>query len=404
MEIDTFVVKPPLDEDAVPVTVPISRATTIAHSNTAKFREAAQAFVDDRNRSDFYSRIGNPTVSYVAQRIATLEEAEEALLFSSGMGAISSTLLSLLKSGDHLICQAPIYGHTQSFVTDYITQFGVDVDFVAAPTGSAVKQLMNDRTKLVYIETPSNPRVTLTDIADISSVTSDSGIPLVVDSTFASPYLSKPLLLGADLVIHSGSKYLGGHSDVICGAAAGSAELMSVIHEWQMRLGTVIDPQGAWLLDRGIKTLPLRVQRHCDNALAVAKFLQDNRDVIHDVNCPMLPGSPYHRLMNEQMPNGSGGVISFTVNGGMRCARAFLDAMQIVSIATSLGGVESLIEIPGDIQYKGKSADEDGAANAAAEEEDTSPALVRFSVGIEAINDLLDDVGRGIAAARDSLS
>ena len=404
MEIDTFVVKPPLDEDAVPVTVPISRATTIAHSNTAKFREAAQAFVDDRNRSDFYSRIGNPTASYVAQRIAYLEEAEEALLFSSGMGAISSTLLSLLRTGDHLICQAPIYGHTQSFVTDYITQFGVDVDFVAAPSAASVKKLMNDRTKLVYIETPSNPRVTLTDIADVSSVTSGSGIRLVVDSTFASPYLSKPLLLGADLVIHSGSKYLGGHSDVICGAAAGSAELMSVIHEWQMRLGTVIDPQGAWLLDRGIKTLPLRVQRHCDNALAVAKFLQENGDVIHEVNCPMLPGSPYHRLMNEQMPNGSGGVISFSVNGGMRCARAFLDAMQIVSIATSLGGVESLIEIPGDIQYKGKSADEVGAANATAGEEDTSPALVRFSVGIEAINDLLDDVGRGIAAARDSLS
>ena len=409
MDIDTFVVKPyvaksPIGEGTVPTAVPISRATTTAHPDTKSFRDAAQSFVDDRYRSDFYSRIANPTVSQVAKRIAYMEEAEEALLFSSGMGAISTTLLSLLESGDHLVCQAPIYGHTQSFVTDYLTQFGVSVEFIENPTASSVENVMKDNTKLVYLETPSNPFVTVVDIAEISNAMSDRDIPLVIDSTFATPCLQKPLLLGASLVIHSGTKYLGGHSDVICGAVAGSADFISVIHEWQMRIGTVIDPQGAWLLDRGIKTLPLRMQRHCENALAVAKTLEANDDVVVSVNCPMLESSPDYLLATQQMPNGSGGVISFSVNGGMNCARAFLDAMEIVNIATSLGSVESLIEIPSDIHYRRKTNDGGVATDTPATDRDLTPVLVRFSVGIESLSDLLADVDRGITAARKVLN
>lgn len=395
---ETFLVMPDRSREAAPVTIPINRATTMVQPSTKAFREAGQAFVQDRNRADFYSRIGNSTANFVGKRIAHLEQTDEALLFPSGMAAICTTLLGLLKAGDHLVCQTPIYGHTQSFATDYISQFGIDVDFVELPTPVSIQKMIQANTKLVYLETPANPYLILCDIPAIAAVVNKHRIPVVVDSTFATPYLQKPVTLGASLVIHSGTKYLAGHSDVICGVVAGWSDVISRLHSWQIRLGTVIDPQGAWLLDRGLKTLPLRMERHCENALKIATILVENDDVISRVYYPWLRDSPYYNIATTQMPKGSGGMISFEVRDGMKCARAFLDALDVISIGTSLGGVESLIEIPSDIQY----FDNDDSPNSRDPGNGNDPVLVRLSVGIESAHDLMFDIERGIRAARET--
>ena len=342
--------------------------------------------------ANFYTRVGHPTVAAAAEKTALLEGAEAALVFSSGMGAVTTSLLAVLTSGVHVVAQRTIFAQTFRFLDEMGRSLGIETDFVDATKTEEVAQAVRSNTALIYIESPSNPLLKVVDIRAIADIARDRNLPLFIDSTFASPFVQNPLALGATLVLHSGTKFLGGHSDIMCGVAAGDAALISRIRDTQVLLGNLLDPHAAWLLLRGLKTLGVRVQKQCDTALKVAHFLE-SQDGVASVSYPWLESSPYYSVAKKQM-RGGGGVLSFEVKGGLKAARAFLDALELIPIASSLGGVETVIEIPYELDF---SAEELGEA---ANETGISPGLIRLSIGIEDSSDLIEDMKRGLAALR----
>jgi methionine-gamma-lyase len=368
-----------------PLTIPILQATNFqaesSESLGALFKEGADTV---------YVRFGHPTLTAAAEKVAALEGAEAAQVFGSGMGAITTALLTALKAGQHVVAQRQIFAQTFIFLDTMARSFGVETDFVDATKTDEVVQALRPNTALIYIESPSNPLLQLVDIRTIAEIARQRGIPLFVDSTFASPYLQNPLAMGANLVLHSGTKFLGGHSDVMCGIAAGDAMFIRQMRDTQILLGSVLDPNSAWLLLRGIKTLGVRVQRQSDNALRIARFLE-TQEGIRVVRYPWLEGSPFYDLAKEQMRAG-GGMLSFEVEKGLTGARAFLDSLELIPVATSLGGVETIIEIPFDLDF---SEEEIGDAS---KETEITPGLIRLSVGIEDIEDLMEDLKRGLKA------
>lgn len=340
-----------------------------------------------------YQRFGHPTSEAAAEKIALLEGAEAALVFSSGMAAICTTLLALTgSSGAHVVAQREIFAQTFTFLSETLPRFGVETVFINVSDLQELQNALRPQTKLVYIESPSNPLLRVADIAAISAIAHERKIPVLIDSTFASPYLQNPLQLGASVVLHSATKFLAGHSDVMCGAAAGSRNLIDKIADMQCLLGTILDPHACWLLLRGIKSLGIRVQRQTDSALAIAKFLQ-GQAVVERVHYPWLEGTPYHRIATKQM-RGGGGVLSFQFKDGYSAATRFVDALRLIPVATSLGGVESVIEIPADLDF---SEDELGTA---AYKSGIAAGLIRLSVGIEDLSDLLRDITQGLQAIR----
>ncbi|MCP4660449.1 MAG: aminotransferase class I/II-fold pyridoxal phosphate-dependent enzyme [bacterium] len=369
-----------------PLTTPVFQTTTFqvesseAHGRMFRARE-------DR----IYSRFGHPTLTAVAEKVARLEGAEGALVFSSGMAAITTTLFTFLRPGDHVVSQREIFSQTFTFLDRMARSYGVETDFVDATEPARVERLIRPETRFLYIETPSNPLLKIVDIEAVAALARERNLPLLVDSTFASPYLQNPLELGASLVLHSGTKFLNGHSDVLCGVVAGSTELIEQIQETQFILGGVLDPHAAWLLMRGMRTLGVRVRQQCEQALELARFLE-RQPQVRRVHYPWLDSSPYVEVARRQM-RGGGGVLSFELDGDLATARAFLSALQVIPIATSLGGVESLIEIPAELDF---GEEELGAA---AEKSGVAPHLVRLSVGIEDLDDLTADLRRGLKAA-----
>ncbi|MEE9463976.1 MAG: aminotransferase class I/II-fold pyridoxal phosphate-dependent enzyme [Candidatus Neomarinimicrobiota bacterium] len=376
-----------LDGDRMnrPLSIPIVQATTHQATSGSELGQLFNAGADT-----FYTRFGNPTITAAAQKVALLEDAEAALVFSSGMGAITTALLTVLKQGDHVVAQRDIFGQTFIFLDTIARDLGIETDFVDGTDLQAITSAARPNTALIYIETPSNPQLKVVDIKAVARIARERNVPLFVDSTFGSPYLQHPLDLGATLVLHSGTKFLGGHSDLMCGVAAGGAELMAKMRNTQILLGNIMDPQAAWLLLRSLKTLGIRVQRQCDTALELARFLETN-EVIEKVHYPWLGSSPYYDLAHRQMAGG-GGVLSFQVAGGTAGARALLDGLELIPTATSLGGVESLIELPTDLDFSGE---ELGTAGA---EVQVPSNLVRLSVGLEDPVDLIADLQRGMAA------
>jgi len=368
-----------------PLSIPIVPATTYQAESSEKHGELYKEIADT-----FYLRFGNPTQTAAAKKIAELEGAEEGIVFSSGMGAVTTSLMALLSSGTHVIAQREIFAQTVSFLDLLRGSFGVEVDYIDMTEYSKINDLIRKNTALIYIETPSNPLLKIADIKSIAAIASSREIPLFVDSTFASPYLQNPITLGATLTLHSGTKFLGGHTDLMCGAAAGSKFIIEKILQMRRLLGTILDPHSSWLLLRSMKSLGLRMQMQCDTALKLAEFLEAQSDVTV-VNYPWLESSPYYELARTQM-RGGGGVISFEVNGGLAGARLFVDALELIPIATSLGGVESLVEIPYDLDFHereiGEGADDMGV----------KPNLIRLSVGIEDFEDLQSDLQRGLNA------
>ena len=370
-----------------PLSIPVQHAVNFQCATSPQLGEGF------RNGSPFvYQRFGHPTSQAAAEKIALLEGGEAGLVFGSGMGAISTGLMALAGvSGSHVIAQRDIFAQTYSFLHEVMRGLGVKTTFFDMQDMDGLRRLIQPETKLIYIESPSNPLITITDIASVSAVAKEHNILVMIDSTFASPYLQNPLQLGADLVLHSGTKFLGGHSDVMCGVAAGSASLIRRVAEMQIMLGTVLDPNAAWLLLRGIKTLGVRVQRQSDTALAIASLLQAHPSVAN-VYYPFLESSPYHHIAKKQMKAG-GGMLSFEFKSGKRGADAFVEALEVISIATSLGGVESIIEIPKDLDF---SEEELGTP---ASESRVPAGLIRLSVGIEDPGDLLRDVEQALNAA-----
>jgi cystathionine beta-lyase/cystathionine gamma-synthase len=369
-----------------PLSIPIHAAVNFESESSRQLGR------DFRDGSELvYQRFGHPTSKAAGEKIALLEGAETGLVFSSGMGAISTTLLALAGSaGAHVVAQREIFAQTFTFLDETLRPLGVETTFVNVLDNTELTNAIRPTTKLVYIESPSNPLLRVADIAAISAITREREVPLLIDSTFASPYLQNPIAIGASVVLHSATKFLAGHSDVMCGAAAGSHKLIQKISGMQKLLGTILDSHAAWLLLRGIKSLGVRVQRQTDSALAIGKFLKDQK-AIHRVNYPYLEDSPYYRIATKQM-RGGGGVVSFQFKGGYEAATRFVDALQLIPVATSLGGVESVIEIPYDLDF---SEEELGAA---AHKTGIAEGLIRLSVGIEDLTDLLDDICRGLRA------
>lgn len=331
-----------------------------------------------------YSRTDNPTRTALQTALATLEGGRHALAFASGLAA-TDTVLRLLKPGDHVIAGNDVYGGTYRLFERVVSRYGITFSWVDLANLEAVQAAITPATRLIWLETPTNPGMRLADISAIAGLR-PAGVWLAVDNTFASPILQSPLALGADLVIHSTTKYIGGHSDVVGGAVMlNDSDIYAQLKFLQNAVGAVPAPMDCFLTLRGIKTLAIRIDRHCHNALGVARFLESHPRVAR-VLYPGLESHPQHALAKQQM-RGFGGMISFIVRDGEASARALAAKTKLFALAESLGGVESLIEHPYSMTH----------ASTADSEIATDPALVRISVGIEHIDDLIADLGAALA-------
>ena len=336
----------------------------------------------------FYTRYGNPTHTVVENAIAELEGTDAALLFASGMTAITTTVLALLKSGDHVVAQRDIYGGATKFYTQWLPKLGIETTLVDTTEYEQHERAIRPNTKLLHIESPTNPTLRVVDLKRVAAIARHHGLISMIDSTFATPANVRPADFGIDLVMHSGTKYFGGHSDVICGILAGRQDLIDKIHETRTTLGGNMDPHAAWLVLRGIKTLALRVQRQNENALRVARFLDGHPKVKH-VNYPFLEEHPQYALAKQQMAGG-GGVLSFEVDGSGEDAKRVVESLRLFTLAPSLGGVDSLVTIPVLTSH--------GMISAAERQEmGVNERLIRLSVGIENADDLITDLEQGLS-------
>src|SRR5215472_4058355 len=341
----------------------------------------------------FYTRYGNPTHTVVESAIAELEGTDAALLFASGMCAVTTTVLGLLKSGDHIVSQRDIYGGVTKFFTQWLPKLGIDVTLVDTNDYEQHVRTIRENTKMLYLESPTNPMARIIDLKKVSAIAKQHKLISMIDSTFATPINQRPAEFGIDLVMHSGTKYFGGHSDLICGIVAGRGDLIEKIHETRTTLGCNMDPHAAWLLLRGIKTLAVRVQRQNASALRVAQFLAGHAKV-RKVHYPFLEGNPQRALAMQQM-KGGGGVLSFEVDGTGEETRRFVEALELFTLAPSLGGVDSLVTLPVVTSHAMIRAEE-------REKMGVTEQMVRLSVGIENVDDLIADLERGLAVVRGS--
>lgn len=335
-----------------------------------------------------YSRTHNPTRTALEKNIASLEEGKYGLAFSSGMSAIS-TITQMLNAGDHIICSDDVYGGTFRLFDKVLKKFNLEFDFIDLTSLQSLERYIKNTTKLVWLESPSNPLLKLIDIEATARTAKSHGIITVVDNTFATPFFQKPLKLGADIVMHSTTKYLNGHSDVIGGALVMNDQgLYDKLQFLQNAAGGVPGPFDCFLVLRGIKTLAIRMERHAENALKIAQFLE-NHPKVKKVIYPGLSSHPQHELAKKQM-TGFGGIVTFFIKGGLEAARKFLERVKVFSLAESLGGVESLIEHPAIMTHA-------SLPKEVREKIGISDELIRVSVGIENIDDLIDDLKNALA-------
>jgi methionine-gamma-lyase len=330
-----------------------------------------------------YTRYGNPTWRAAEKKMAELEAGEDAAVFASGMAAIASTVFTLTSAGDHVVSTRDVYGGTLSFFKDVLPKFGVEVSFVEATDLGEMKSAIKENTKVIFVETPSNPTLKIIDLSKLAGLVRKSGIKVVVDSTFASPYNQKPIELGTDIVVHSATKYLGGHNDITAGVTIGSEEFIQKVKETRKHLGGVLDPHATWLLLRGLKTLALRMERHNLNGMQVAKYLEKHPKV-KKVYYPGLPSHAQHSIAQKQM-KGFGGVVSFEIDGDFETTAKFVDSLKLCYLAGSLGGVETLVMQPVTSSHYHMSKEDRAKAGIRDE-------LVRLALGIEDSEDVINDL------------
>ncbi|MED4780214.1 aminotransferase class I/II-fold pyridoxal phosphate-dependent enzyme [Brevibacillus choshinensis] len=351
--------------------------------------DAAAACVAGEREGTYYGRYGNPTIATLETKIASLENGEAALGVSSGMAAISGALLAYLKLGDHVVCTRDVYGGSHKFLTSLAPRYGISADFVDCTDLDAVERAFLPQTKVLYIETPSNPCLTVLDIPALSRLAHARGITVIVDNTFMTPYLQRPLELGADVVVHSATKYLNGHGDVIAGFIVGKQEAIQFMRKHIMGdLGQNLNAWDAFLILRGLKTLGLRVRQHCHNAEAVALFL-DEHPAIEKVYYPGLPSHPQHELAKRQMA-GMGGIVSFEVKGGYEAAKSFINALRLAMISFSLGDPETLVQHPASMTHFSIPAEERVKFN-------ITDGLIRLSTGLEDAKDIIGDLEQALS-------
>lgn len=337
-----------------------------------------------------YTRLGNPTTTVLEEKIAALEEGEAAVAMSSGMGAISSTLWTILKAGDHIVTDKTLYGCTFALMCHGLTRFGVEVSFVDTSNLEEVKNAMKENTRVVYLETPANPNLKIVDLEEISKIAhTNPNTLVVVDNTFATPYIQKPLKLGVDIVVHSVTKYLNGHGDVIAGLVVTNKALADQIRFIGLKdmTGAVLGPQDAYYIVRGMKTFEIRMERHCKNAKAIAEFL-DKHPKIEKVYYPGLETHEGYNIVKKQMKD-FGGMISFELKGGYEAGKTLLNNLKLCSLAVSLGDTETLIQHPASMTHSPYTKDEREAAG-------ITEGLVRLSVGLENVEDIIADLEQGL--------
>jgi methionine-gamma-lyase len=364
------------------VTTPIVRASNFNFASTAELKR----FAEGKSKAYLYTRYGNPTLTVAEAKIADLENGEAGLVAASGMAAISSALLAVLKSGDEVIATRQLYGGTFQLFRDTLPRLGIRAHHVEADL-QGVDRLVNANTKALYVESPTNPLLQLVDLRKAVGLARKYKLVSLIDSTFGSPVLQKPLDAGFDLVLHSATKYLGGHSDIVAGAVAGSRRWVEKVREVVIRLGGSMDPGAAYLLIRGLKTIEVRVRRQCQTAMTVARFL-DRHPKVARVHYPGLASHPDHRLARRQM-RGFGGMLAFDMKGGLTAARRLCDRTRIFLLAASLGGVESLIVLPKYTSHYGMGMAELAAVG-------VQPGTVRVSVGLEDPQDLISDLRQAL--------
>jgi len=337
-----------------------------------------------------YTRLGNPTTTVLEDKIAALEEGEAAVATSSGMGAISSTLWTVLKAGDHIVTDKTLYGCTFALMCHGLTRFGIDVTFVDTSNLDEVKNAMKENTRVVYLETPANPNLKIVDIEALAKIAHTNPNTLViVDNTFATPYMQKPLTLGADVVVHSVTKYINGHGDVIAGLVITNKALADQIRFVGLKdmTGAVLGPQDAYYIIRGMKTFEIRMERHCKNARKVVEFL-NNHPKIERVYYPGLETHPGYEIAKKQMKD-FGAMISFELKGGFEAGKTLLNSLKLCSLAVSLGDTETLIQHPASMTHSPYTKEEREAAGIA-------DGLVRLSVGLENVEDIIADLEQGL--------
>lgn len=336
-----------------------------------------------------YSRFGNPSVKEFEDKIAYLEHAEEALGVASGLGAISTAVMSVVKAGDHIIFGDVIYGCTFALFTKILPSFGIEYSIVDTTDTEAVEKAIKPNTTLVYVETPANPTLKISDISEIAGMLKKyEGITMIVDSTFASPYLQNPLDLGADMVVHSATKYISGHGNVTAGVIAGTKKAIDRCRmPFLQCFGAVLDPFAAWQLVNGLKTLAVRMEKHCDNAMKVAKFLQTH-PMVDKVYYPGLPDNPGYETAKKQM-RGFGGMMSVDIKGGIDAVRTVMNNVKVFSLATSLGNVDSLIQHSPSMSHFDMTPEQRHAVS-------IFDGQVRLSIGIEDPEDLIADMDQAL--------
>jgi len=368
---------------------PIYQTSTFAFENvqdgSAKFAGEKEGYI--------YTRLGNPTQNALEEKMAAIEGAEAAIATASGMAAISSSVMAVAFAGDHILAHDCLYGCTHSLMEEILPRYGIEVTFADLSNLDNVEENMQDNTKLVYLETPSNPTLNLVDIEEVSKKAHAAGAKVIVDNTFMTPYLQSPLELGADMVVHSATKYIGGHGDAIAGVIAGKEEMLADIRMTTLKdFGGIISPFNAWLLLRGLKTLPIRVEKHNQNAMEVAEFLEAH-DKVEKVFYPGLESHPQHDLAKKQA-SGFGSMISFELKGGHSAGEKMMNNVNLATLAVSLGDVDTLIQHPASMTHAPVPREERLAAG-------ITDGLVRISIGIEDVEDIIADLENSLSVLAD---
>lgn len=377
----------PFDNEGA-LTPPLHLSSTFAFETA---RAGGEIFAGERE-GYLYSRISNPTLDLLERRIATLEGAEAGLALASGMGAITAALWTLLAAGDEVIVDETLYGCTFAFMRHGLARFGITVTHINLTDPDTLRDAIGERTRVVYFETPANPNMRLVDIEAVSAIAHRAGATVIVDNTYATPYLTRPIALGADLVLHSATKYLGGHGDLVAGLIAGRAEQIAEIRLVGMKdmTGAVMAPFNAMLILRGLKTLALRIDRHCASAQVVAKWLAAQPGVAA-VHYPGLEKFPQHALAEKQMAQ-PGAMIAFELTGGIEAGRDMMDRLKMIRRAVSLGDAETLIQHPASMTHSTYTAEERARHG-------IGDGLVRLSVGLEEVEDILEDLAQAMPGA-----
>ncbi|HOV55605.1 MAG TPA: aminotransferase class I/II-fold pyridoxal phosphate-dependent enzyme [Bacteroidales bacterium] len=367
-----------------------SVVTPIYQTSTFKFKDAQQGANRFAGKEEgyIYTRLGNPTIKALEKKLALLEHGYDALACASGMAAVNTALLSLLQAGDHMISTDAIYGCTFDVFTESYLKFGINISFVDTCNLDLIEENIKPNTKVIYLETPANPTLKIADLEAICKIAKQHNIYVVVDNTFASPILQNPIDFGADLVVHSLTKFINGHADIVGGAViAKTEELYKIIYPTFKNMGFNMDPHQAFLVDRGSKTMNLRVMKCQENAQKVAEFLEKH-DKVASVAYPGLKSHPQYDLAKKQM-RGPGSMISFELKGGYAAGQKLMDSVKLIALAVSLGGIESLIQHPASMTHAHVSEEAKKAAF-------ITEGLVRLSVGIEDIEDLLEDIDQAL--------